>query len=109
MNAPQNPKRRHHHVWQHYLKPWTAGGALYCLQDERIFPTGTRAIAVENDFYKLDRLTDRDVAWIKLIFGQGHPSAVKTHAGLFNKLMMPFSNCRAIQEQSTSRANGCVP
>jgi hypothetical protein len=45
---------------------------------------------VEKDFNKLDKLTDQDVARIKPIFGQGHPSAVRTHASLFNKLMMPF-------------------
>ena len=45
---------------------------------------------MEKDFNKLDKLTDQDVARIKPIFGQGHPSAVRTHASLFNKLMMPF-------------------
>jgi hypothetical protein len=57
MNAPQKPKRRHHHVWQNYFHPWTADGALYCLQDGRIFRTGTRVVAVQMDFYKLPRLT----------------------------------------------------
>jgi len=90
MSAPQKPKRHHHHVWQNYLRPWTVGGALYCLQDGRIFSTGTRTAAVEKDFYKLDQLTAEDVALIKRLFGQGHPSSVRAHAHLLNNLMMPF-------------------
>jgi hypothetical protein len=90
MNAPQKPKRRHHHVWQYYLKPWTVGGTLYCLQEGRIFRTGTRAVAVEKDFYKLYRLTAEDIALVKRLFGQGHPSSVRAHANLLNSLMMPF-------------------
>lgn len=49
MNAPQRPKRRHHHVWQNYLRPWTTDGGLFCLQDHRVFPSGTRVLAVQND------------------------------------------------------------
>jgi metal-dependent HD superfamily phosphatase/phosphodiesterase len=90
MSAPQKSKRHHHHVWQNYLRPWTVGGALYCLQDGRIFSTGTRVVAVEKDFYKLHQLTAEHVALIKLLFGQGHPAAVKAHAHLLNRLMIPF-------------------
>jgi hypothetical protein len=108
MNAPQNPKRRHHHVWQNYLTPWTNGGVLYCLQGGRIFPTGTRVIAVEKDFYKLDRLTDQDVALIKLTFGQGRPSAVRAHAALLNKLMMPFQIAEQLKDSPPSRADRCT-
>ena len=35
-------------------------------------------------------LTAEDVGLIKLLFGQGHPSSVKTHAHLLNSLIMPF-------------------
>jgi hypothetical protein len=74
MTAPQKPKRHHHHVWQNYLKPWTVGGAICCLQDGRIFSTGTRTVAVEKDFYRLHQLTREDVELIKLLFDQGHPA-----------------------------------
>jgi hypothetical protein len=90
MNAQQKPKRHHHHVWQKYLKPWTINGLIWCLQDDRIFPTGTPVVAVEKDFYKLHRLTAKDVDLIKLLFGQGAPWAVRTHANLLNNLMAPF-------------------
>ena len=71
MSAPQKPKRRHHHVWQRYLRPWTVGGTLYCLQDGRIFSTGTRTVAVEKDFYKLHQLTVEDVALISCSLVRG--------------------------------------
>jgi hypothetical protein len=100
MSAPQKAKHHHHHVWQKYLKPWTVGGALYCLQDGRIFCTGTPSVAVENDFYRLHQLTAEDVAIIKLLFGKGHPSAVRAHAHLLNSLMLPFQIAERLKDGS---------
>jgi Protein of unknown function (DUF4238) len=90
MFSEGSPKRRHHHVWQKYLKPWTTDGAIWCLQDGRIFPTGTSNIAVEKDFYKLHKLTRDDISLLQILFGKGHPLAVKNHAHLLNRLMLPF-------------------
>src|SRR5689334_1587083 len=35
--------------------------------DDRIFPTGTTVVAVEQDFYKIGRLTAADIALIRLL------------------------------------------
>jgi hypothetical protein len=72
---------------------------LFCLQDGRIFSTGTRDVAVEKDFYKLRRLKPDDIALIKLIFGQGHPSAISTHSNLLNSLMRPFQNAKQLKDR----------
>jgi hypothetical protein len=91
MSAHQNPKRQHHHVWQRHLKSWaTKDGAIWCLQEGRLFATGTPVIAVEKDFYKLQRLTQKDVALLKILFEHAHPLSTKHHAGLVNDLMRPF-------------------
>jgi|SRR5665213_132955 len=60
-------KRLQHHVWQHYLKPWTSNGQIHCLMDGRIFATGTPVVAVEHDFYKINKLTAADVALIRFL------------------------------------------
>src|ERR1700737_737894 len=90
MTPQQKPKRRHHHVWQQYLRSWTTDGAIWCLQNGRIFSTGTPTIAVEKDFYKLQKLTREDIAFIKMLFANAHPLAKRNHAHLLNKLMTPF-------------------
>jgi Protein of unknown function (DUF4238) len=90
MTVQQNPKRRHHTVWQQYLKAWTVDGAIWCLQNGRIFRTGTPVIAVEKDFYKLQQLTPEDIDLIKSFFGQGHPLAVRNHSNFLNMVMAPF-------------------
>jgi hypothetical protein len=97
MTAHQNPKRHHHHVWQHYLTPWTTNGAIWCLRDGRIFLTGTPAAAVENDFYKLHKLTLEDIALLKMLFDGGHPLSKKTHVELLDKLMVPFRMARQMK------------
>src|ERR1035437_9502872 len=90
MTAQQKPKRDHHHVWQRYLKPWTTNGVIWCLQNGRIFSTGTPNIAVEKDFYKLHKLTREDVTFIKMLFEKGRPLSKRNHAALLNMLMAPF-------------------
>jgi len=90
MIVQQKRKRNHHHVWQKYLKLWTIGGAIWCLQNGRIFSTGTPSIGVEKDFYKLHKLTREDIELIKLHLGRGHPRSTKNHADLLNRLMVPF-------------------
>jgi hypothetical protein len=86
----QKPKRRHHHVWQHYLKAWTENDSIWCRQDDRIFSTGTPSIAVEKDFYKLESFTRDDLKVIETLFAQGHPGAKRNHAQLVGQLMAPF-------------------
>jgi hypothetical protein len=90
MNAPERPKRRHHTVWQRYLKSWTVSGAIWCLQGGRLFQTGTPAIAVEKDFYKLKNLTREDIALINMLFDKAHPLSKQHHANLLNDLTRPF-------------------
>lgn len=80
-------KLRQHHVWQHYLKSWATDGALYCLREGRIFPTGTRVVAVENEFYKLPPLTMKDIEQVRWLLGNGGSGLSKTMREDFLKLM----------------------
>jgi uncharacterized protein DUF4238 len=97
MTAHQKPKRRHHHVWQKYLKPWTTNGAIWCLQDRRIFPSSTLKIAVEKDFYKLHKFTREDIALIKMLSDGGHPLAQRDYDQLLNRLMLPFQMAEQVK------------
>ncbi len=85
-------KRRQHHVWQHYLKAWSTDGQLCCLMNERIFPTGTTTVAVEQYFYKVGRLTASDIALIRflLIDVEGlHPLTRKNHEEFLKLVTAP--------------------
>lgn len=72
MASAQKPKRRHHHVWRKYLRAWTIEDAIWCRQGNRVFRTNTPAVAVEKDFYKLQRLTTHDVELLKHLIPQHH-------------------------------------
>jgi hypothetical protein len=83
-------KRRQHHVWQHYLKPWTTAGQIYCLSDGVIFAANTINVAVERDFYKLQNLTSADISLIRnLILAAAHPLAKRHHEQLLMRLTLP--------------------
>lgn len=57
-------KRRHHYVWQHYLRAWTTDNRVACMSGGEIFTAGTRDVAVERDFYKLHSPSDADLRFL---------------------------------------------
>ncbi len=83
-------KRRQHHVWQRYLKSWAVDNQIYCLKDSAIFATNTTNVAVERDFYKLQKLTPSDFALIEnLIVAPAHPLAKQNHRNLLMQFTLP--------------------
>ncbi|MGF6607816.1 hypothetical protein OKW45_002716 [Paraburkholderia sp. WSM4175] len=104
MTEQQKPKRRHHHVWQLYLRPWTTCGSIWCLQNDRVFPTGTTRVAVEKDFYKFQKLTAADEQMVQLMFEKSHPSAQRSFQSLVDKLMSPFREVEAIPGAAESKS-----
>jgi hypothetical protein len=62
-------KRRHHHVWRHYLESWADNddGQIYCLQEGNIFKTNPINVANQRDFYRLKEFTVDDINHIKEI------------------------------------------
>jgi hypothetical protein len=96
-------KQRQHHVWRHYLNSWAAKGAVYCLRDGGIFPTGTRVVAVENDFYKIPPLTMKDIEQVRWLLGNGGTDLTKKMREDFLKLMT--ASALAVQLTSGGKAN----
>ena len=58
-------KRGHHYVWKHYLNAWATNSQVYCLRNGNIFPINTTKIAKERDFYRLHKLSEKDVLFLK--------------------------------------------
>lgn len=46
-------KRRHHYVWQYYLKAWAEDERIFAMRGDRVFGTGTTDVAVVKDFYRV--------------------------------------------------------
>jgi hypothetical protein len=87
-----NKKHRQHHVWQRYLKAWLSDGQIHCMMDGRIFPTGTTAVAVQNDFYKIGKLTQADVALIRFLVIDvpgAHALTRNSHERFLSMVLMP--------------------
>jgi hypothetical protein len=60
-------KRRHHYVWQKYLKPWEVDGQIWCRREDKSFPTSTVNIGQQRDFYRLKELTVEEIAFIRKV------------------------------------------
>jgi Protein of unknown function (DUF4238) len=90
-------KHRQHHVWQHYLEPWTTKKKIFCLRAGKIFHPDTKNVAVERDFYKLQRLTNEDIAFLRLfVINVGPAYAKPMHEDFLRELLAP----RAFVEQN---------
>jgi hypothetical protein len=84
-------KHRQHHVWQHYLEPWSV--VWVCREGHHIFNTETTVVAVERDFQKLHRLSDDDIALLRVLLegprGPRHLAAKRLDNDLFFMLLAP--------------------
>jgi hypothetical protein len=86
-------KRPHqHHVWQQYLRSWSVNGEVYCLQGDRLFRTGTPALGVKTDFYKVQSLTEGDLKLLRLILAldKVHPIAREHHEMVLQNILTPM-------------------
>ena len=60
-------KNRQHHVWKHHLGAWATDGKVWCWQDGKTFLSSPDNLAVENEYYRLKQLEERDkevVRWL---------------------------------------------
>jgi hypothetical protein len=83
-------KRRHHFVWQYYLKPWTVNGRIACWRKGQVFWTDPVNVAVEKDFYRLRDISRRDIATIRQMI-QLFPSQLRNvHNAWLEMFTLPF-------------------
>lgn len=67
----ENKKRKHHYVFQAYLKKWVnSNEKLWCLREGKVFEVKTNNIAFEKDFYRVHRLSCKEIEFIKLFFSK---------------------------------------
>lgn len=73
-------KKNQHYVPQKYLASFCADGNLFCLRDGRIFSTIPRNIGSENYFYKMRKLNEQEIKFIKVFNLQIADSCLRQYA-----------------------------
>lgn len=66
-------KKRHHYIWQYYLKSWTDQKNQVCcyfLQENKYESRNTSSIGVSKYFYRSHKLTNDDLKYIESIIGK---------------------------------------
>lgn len=66
-------KKRHHIVWQHYLRAWSNENQIWFLQNGSIKRTGLINVAVRKKFYSLRAMSSDDYKLAKAILEQVAP------------------------------------
>ncbi len=79
-------------MWQEYLRTWAIDGGIWCLQDDRVFQTGTSRIAVGLDFYKVRDWSDEDRRILAIMFPPDkiHPLLQRLNANLIQHVFFPL-------------------
>lgn len=70
-------KRKHHYVFQSYLKSWTVNSKIWCYRNSKPFNTSTENIAQERDFYRLRPLNKDEYNLYQLFIQDYHPEVRK--------------------------------
>lgn len=83
-------KRRHHFVWQHYLRSWTVEGRISCWRQGRVFTTDPTNVAVETDFYRLREISERDATTIRQMISLFPAELREVHNGWLAIFTLPF-------------------
>lgn len=83
-------KRRHHFVWQYYLKSWAVEGRIACWRNGQVFATDPTNVAVEKDFYRLRDISARDVATIRQMISRFPAELREVHDGWVEMFTLPF-------------------
>lgn len=59
------PTRRQHTVWRKYLRPWAASEQIWCVMaGKEPFRAALMKVGQERDFYRVQDMTDADIALI---------------------------------------------
>lgn len=61
-------KIRQHYVFQSYLSSWCVDNQLYNLTNNKIYQRGTRAVAFENNFYRIPKLNESEISFLNSYF-----------------------------------------
>ena len=92
-------KTRQHYVFQRYLKAWATDGKVWARRrgNTKAFHTTTVNLAVEKHFYKLQPVTEEDLALIRLLLLDTAPDYVKDRCEtLIHNMTVPLAIKRAI-------------
>jgi len=95
-------KRRHHFVWQYYLKPWAVDGRIACWRNGQVFRTDPINVAVERDFYRLRDISERDVATIRQMIHLFPSQLRDVHNTWLEMFTLPFELRRMLNATGQS-------
>ena len=74
-------KHRQHYVWQNYIRAWCNADGLvhYSRNNEEPSTTNPTNVMVERHFYKLQRLTDSDIEYLRFYIQHSGPPDLRSH------------------------------
>jgi len=84
-------KKNQHYVPQKYLDSFCVDGQLFCLRNKKLFKTAPRNVASENYFYKMRKLTDQEIKFIKAFNSQIKDETLRRYAERLSDTLIAFT------------------
>jgi hypothetical protein len=99
---PPVGKKLNHFVSRFYLGTWADGEYIFCLMRGKIVRPNLMGVASENYFYRLQELTDEDLAIIGRFIDESPEPARETYRQIVRIHMAPFIAKRLLEEEGGS-------
>lgn len=96
-------KHRQHYVWQNYIRAWcnTDGYVHYSRNNEEPSVANPTNVMVERHFYKLQRLTDSDIEFLRIYIQHSGSPDLRPH---YQELVASFSLIANLHELIKDRS-----
>lgn len=86
-------KKKQHYVSRYYLKAWTNNKEqIFCLRENKIFPSSLMGVAQERFFYELQNLTNDEIMLVKKLAIEPSPKGMQeSHISFLNQYLSTFN------------------
>ncbi|WP_370598898.1 DUF4238 domain-containing protein [Plesiomonas shigelloides] len=86
MEKWQQIKKKHHYVWEYYLKNWSKNGRVYWLTPKgKVANDSTKGLCRANEIYKISSLTNDDVNFLLRFSERSVLECQATHKALIKQ------------------------
>ncbi|MGB6688282.1 MAG: DUF4238 domain-containing protein [Terracidiphilus sp.] len=96
---PPVGKKLNHFVSRFYLGAWAGGEYIFCLMRGKVFRPNLMGVASENYFYRLQELTDEDLALIGRFIDESPEPARETYRQIVRRHMAPIVAKKVLEEE----------
>ncbi|HIF9379321.1 TPA: DUF4238 domain-containing protein [Photobacterium damselae] len=90
MTKANEIKKKHHHVWDHYIRRWSPDGknVWYRTPKDKVRSDSPKGLAREEEFYKLKRISQKQAEIIRMFSSKSNKKMHQHHMSYLNDFLL---------------------